>query len=331
MPTPFKCLLVQKDSSGIARRSVTPLTTDQLPPGDVLIRVEHSSLNYKDALAATGRPGVSKLNPLVPGIDAAGIVVESASPNFQSGQSVAITGFGFGVEQFGGYAEYARAPADWVVPLPAGLSPRESMIMGTAGFTAAMSVFALERHSVLPGGGPILVTGASGGVGTIAVALLAKAGYEVHAASGKTAAADLLKQLGAARLLNREAVLDSSTRPMLTAHWAGAIDTVGGPILATVVRSIQPRGCVACCGLTAGADLPLTVYPFILRGVTLAGIDSVFCPMPERLALWARLASDWKILDLERLVSKTVALDQLDEPINAILAGQITGRVVVKP
>lgn len=298
--------------------------------GDVLLRVEWSSLNYKDALSATGHPGVSKTFPHVPGIDAAGTIAESSDPRFAPGDKAIVTGFDFGAGRWGGYSEFARVPADWVVPLPAGLSPREAMIYGTAGFTAGMSLEALEAHEIRPAAGPIIVTGSSGGVGTIAVALSAKAGYDVEAATGKQSAHELLARLGAKRVLGRDEVRDTSARPLLAARWAGAIDTVGGEILATVIRSTESGGCVTCCGLTAGADLPLTVYPFILRGVQLIGIESAYYPRAKRIALWQKLAGPWKPGNLDQIVNQTVGLDGLEPAIQAILKGQITGRVLVE-
>lgn len=330
MTATFRCLVVRKSAEGAVSRRVEELPVGDLPSGEVLIRVEWSSLNYKDALAATGNPGVCKTFPHVPGIDAAGAVVESTAERFRPGDKVLVTGFDFGAGRWGGYAEIARVPADWIVPLPAGLAPRESMIFGTAGFTAGMSLEALEAHEIRPAAGPILVTGASGGVGTLAVALLAKAGYEVEAATGKESSGELLTRLGAKRILSRADVLDTSPRPLLRSRWAGAIDTVGGQILATLLRSTQPGGCVTACGLTAGADLPLTVYPFILRGVQFIGIESGFYPLAKRIALWSKLAGPWKPDDLEQFVNQTVGLDELKPPIQAILQGQITGRTLVQ-
>jgi acrylyl-CoA reductase (NADPH) len=330
MTATFRCLVVRKSADGVVSRRVEELPVGDLPSGEVLIHVEWSSLNYKDALAATGHPGVSKTFPHVPGIDAAGTVIESTAERFRPGDKVLVTGFDFGAGRWGGYAEFARVPADWIVPLPAGLTPRESMIFGTAGFTAGMSLEALEAHEIRPAAGPILVTGASGGVGALAVALLAKAGYEVEAATGKESARELLTRLGAKRILSRADVLDTSPRPLLRSRWAGAIDSVGGQILATVLRSTQSGGCVTACGLTAGADLPLTVYPFILRGVQLIGIESGFYPLTKRIALWSKLAGPWKPDDLEKFVNQTAGLDELDPPIQAILNGQITGRTLVQ-
>lgn len=330
MADTFRSFLVRKSADGKFQQSLERLSAADLPPGEVLIRVEWSSLNYKDALSATGHPGVTKTFPHVPGIDAAGTVAESSDSRYRTGDKVLVTGFDFGAGRWGGYAEFARVPADWVVPLPPGLTARESMIYGTAGFTAGMSLEALERHEIHPDAGPIVVTGASGGVGTVAVALLAKAGYEVEAVSGKPAARELLTRLGAKGILTREEAVDTSPRPLLAARWAGAIDTVGGKILATVLRSTKPGACVTACGLTAGVELPTTIYPFILRGVQLIGIESAYYPMPKRIALWSQLAGPWKPDSLEQFVNQTVRLEDLNAPIEAILQGQITGRVLVE-
>jgi acrylyl-CoA reductase (NADPH) len=324
----FACYLVEKSSEGVVSGAVRRRPLADLPEGDVLVRVSHSSLNYKDALAATGLPGVVRNFPHVPGIDAAGTVAQSASPDFSPGQPVLVTGYELGAPRWGGWAEYVRVPAGWIVPLPLSLSPREAMVYGTAGFTAAQSVLALEHNGVAPGSGEVVVTGASGGVGSIAVALLAKLGYTVVAVSGKPAAHDLLKRLGAAKIVGREEVRDTSDRPLLTARWAGAIDTAGGATLSTLLRSIRNEGCVAACGLVDSGELPITVYPFILRGVTLAGIGSAGCPMPRRLEVWRRLAGPWKLSLPGELVT-TIGLPEVDEYVPRILAGQIVGRTVI--
>lgn len=323
----FSCFLVTKSADGQISRSVVSRPASELPPGELLVRVSYSSLNYKDALAASGHPGVVRKFPHVPGIDAAGFVVESASPRFAAGDEVIVTGFELGADRWGGYAELIRVQADWAMKPPTGISLRENMIFGTAGFTAAMCVEAIELQGIQPSAGDVVVTGASGGVGSVAVGLLAKRGFRVVAVSGKPQTTEMLKKLGAAEVMPREAVVDQSAKPVLNARWAAAVDTVGGETLATIVRSTKPRGCVAACGLVGGTDLPLTIYPFILRGVTLAGIDSVWYPIQRRAAIWSMLTS--AKLPLESLVTE-VSLDELEPKIQDILAGKIVGRVIVK-
>lgn len=324
----FKAFLVTKTDEHQFTKSVAERVLDELPQGDVLIRVHYSSLNYKDALSANGHPGVTKKFPHVPGIDAAGTVVSSTVPQFQQDAPVIVTGFDLGMNTWGGFAEYIRVPADWVVPLPLGLTLRESMILGTAGFTAALCVHALEQNGINPLSGKILVTGATGGVGSIAVSILSKLGYSVVAATGKSSHHDFLKSLGATSIVERADVDDQSGKPLLKERWAGVVDTVGGNTLATVVKATKYDGCVAACGLVGGAELGTTVYPFILRGVRLVGIDSVQCPMQRRLSVWKKLASDWKPAHLDELVS-TINLSQLPEQIDTILQGQSVGRVLV--
>lgn len=328
LPETFKCYLISKDADAKVHGEMAQRSLNELPPGEVVVRVAYSSLNYKDALAATGHPGVNKVFPHVPGVDLAGQVAESGVYEFVEGDRVLATGFDLGSNRWGGFAEYASLPEDWIVPLPPGLSLRESMILGTAGFTAGLCVDALQKHGVEPTGGEVVVTGASGGVGSMAVAILAKLGYPVAAVTGKTTAHEYLKELGARRILGRQEVDNRSGRPLLHAHWAGAVDTVGGNILATVLRETKHGGCVAACGLTAGDDLPVTVYPFILRGVTLAGIDAAWGPIPLRHQIWDRLAAEWKPDNLEKMAS-FIELPELPPRIDAILAGQITGRVVI--
>lgn len=328
IPESMRCLLVTKGSDGAIHRAVTTRQTNELPEGDVVVRVQFSALNYKDALAATGHPGVVSRFPHVPGVDAAGEVVQSTSSKFKPGDNVIVTSFELGAGCWGGYAEFIRVPADWVVPLPAGLTSRESMILGTAGLTVAMCLEAIERQGIGPGDGAVVVTGASGGVGSMAVSILAKAGYQVVAATGKPAA-ELLKRMGAADVVGRDAISDASGKPLLKSKWKAAIDTVGGSVLSTVLRSMQPGGCVAACGLVGGVDLPVTVYPFILRGVTLAGIDSAHYPAEKRPAIWQKLAGQWKPKLLEEIATE-VALEDLEPKIADILAGRVTGRVVVR-
>ena len=325
----FLGLMIRRNDEEVTAR-VESIPVADLPPGDVLIRVEWSSLNYKDALACQAHPGVVRSLPHIPGIDAAGEVVASESAEFQAGESVLVTGYDLGAGQWGGFAQMVRVPADWVVPLPAGLSLKQSMIYGTAGFTAAQAVMAIQRAGIQPDAGEVIVTGSTGGVGSLSVALLSKLGYRTAAVTGKSDRADWLRELGATQVLPREEVNDESDRPMLSARWAAAIDTVGGNPLATLVRSMRHRGCVAACGLAAGQDLPLTVHPFILRGVTLSGIDSAKCPRDSRLEIWRRLAAEWRIDALEA-VSREVALDQVAEEATRMLSGQIAGRTLVCP
>ena len=328
MPDDLKCFCVTRDgeqiSSGITRRPMS-----ELPPGDVLVQVRYSSLNFKDALAATGNPGIVRKFPHVPGIDAAGIVAESSSPDLPVGTEVVVTGRELGVERWGGWAEYIRVPAAWVLKRPHGLTLEEAMILGTAGFTAAQSLLAVRSHGVRPADGEIVVTGATGGVGSLAVKLLASQGYKVVAVSGKSDRAAWLMEHGASEVIDRAAFVDASKRPLLSARWAGAVDTVGGETLATVIRSTSHRGCVAACGVVGGAELPLTVFPFILRGVTLAGIDSAWCPDDRRRVIWELLSTTWKPKDLSS-VAESVDLADVGTAVDRILKGQIAGRVVVR-
>ncbi len=321
--------MVVREAGGIFLPEIVRRKPGDLPAGEVLVRVGWSSLNYKDALSVSGNRGVTRSYPHTPGIDAAGTVSHSLDPSFAVGSRVIVTGYGLGTDTAGGFAGYIRVPAGWVVPLPGNLTLREAMIFGTAGFTAAQCVERLQALGAKPGGGEVLVTGASGGVGSFAVALLARGGYRVCASTGKTSAADYLRGLGAAQVLPRNEVLDTSERPLLKRRWAAAVDTVGGPILATVLRSVEQGGAVVACGNAASPSLSLTVYPFILRGITLSGIDSSSCPMPERRRIWARLAGEWKIDQLAAIASEC-ALEQLPEWIERMLAGEITGRIVVR-
>lgn len=329
LPETFRCYLVTKDDQGNVAGAMTERRLDELPQGEVLIRVAYSSLNYKDALAAKGHPGVNRVFPHVPGVDAAGTVVQSGVYEFVEGDPVLVTGFDMGANRWGGYAEYVRVPHDWVVPLPHGLTPRESMILGTAGLTAGFCVDALQKHDVTPDRGRVVVTGASGGVGSFAVAILARLGYRVAAVTGKASAREYLESLGAAEILPRDAVDDRSGKPLLSRRWAGAVDAIGGNALSTLLRSMELGGCVAACGNAAGVEVPLTVFPFILRGVTLAGIDAAWCPIPLRHETWRRLADPWKPDGLERF-AQFVELADLPPMFDAILAGRVTGRVVVR-
>lgn len=309
---------------------VETVSPDALPPGDVLVDVSHSSLNYKDGLAVTGRGKIVRAPfPFVPGIDLVGTVRESASSRWQPGEAVILTGWGTGEERWGGFAEQARADACHLVRLPDGLTPAWAMAMGTAGFTAMLSVLALEANGVLPGGKPVAVTGASGGVGSVATALLAHAGYTVHAATGTASAHDYLRGLGAAEIVHRDALATPPDNPMGPGTWAGAVDSVGGATLATLLATTDRRGCVAACGLAGGHTLETTVFPFILRGVTLAGIDSNTAPADLREAAWARLAHAVAAGALDAVEQTTIALDEVPAWAERIVAGDTTGRVVV--
>ncbi|HSO20562.1 MAG TPA: YhdH/YhfP family quinone oxidoreductase [Desulfosarcina sp.] len=323
----FKALVVSAGEDNAYKREILQRRVDDLPDGDVLIRVNYSSLNYKDALSAVGNKGVTRSYPHTPGIDAAGTVAQSRVERFKAGDPVLVTGYDLGMNTAGGFGQFVRVPAEWVVPLPAGLSLKESMIYGTAGFTAGMGVYFLTE-TVKPQDGPVLVTGATGGVGSVSVAVLARLGYSVAAVTGKTAEEAFLKRIGASRIVDRADAADTSGRPLLKGQWAGVVDTVGGEILATAIKSTQAWGTVTCCGNVASPDLPLTVFPFILRGVRLIGIDSQNCPMDLRLKVWENLSGPWKIEGLDRLCTE-ISPDRLSENIDLILKGRQTGRVVV--
>lgn len=309
-------------------RSVQRLSPDTLPDGSLTVQVAYSSLNYKDALSATGNPGVTKSYPHTPGIDAAGTVTASSDRRFNVGDEVIVTSYDLGMNTPGGFGELVRVPADWAVPLPAGLTLREAMALGTAGFTAGLCLDALLNYGLTPQNGPVVVTGASGGVGSVAVALLAHLGFEALASTGTEAAHSWLKELGAAEIIPREALSEASPKPLLGSRFAGAVDTVGGAVLSNVVKSLTYRGAAAACGLVAGPELSLSVFPFILRGVSLLGIDSAACPMDVRRRVWEKLAGAWKV-DLDK-VTREVTLDELSGVIDEILAGQTQGRVLVK-
>lgn len=302
---------------------------DDLPKGDVLIKVKYSSLNYKDVLSSIGNRGVTKKYPHTPGIDAAGTVVESFSEEFKAGETVIVTSYDLGMNTSGGFGQYIRVPKEWVVRMPENLSPRESMVFGTAGFTAALSVYRLIDYGITPDMGRILVSGATGGVGSIAVSILTKAGFDVVAVNGVVDEKDFLLKIGAKEVISIEEATDSTGKPLLKGLWAGGIDTIGGDILATTIKSTNPDGAVTCCGNVGSHDLPLNVYPFILRGVTLMGIDSQNCPMPIRLKVWHTIASEWKLEHLELLTTE-IPLDGLSERIELILQKKHKGRTIVR-
>lgn len=322
----FKAILIEKDDAGY-RAQLTELADDALPEGDVTVRVAYSTLNYKDGLAITGKGPVVRKFPMVPGIDLAGTVEASSHPDVAVGDAVVLNGWGVGEGHWGGLAQRARLKGDWLVPLPAAFTARQAMSIGTAGYTAMLCVMALERHGVTPDQGEILVTGANGGVGSVAVAVLAKLGYTVVASTGRPDEADFLKTLGAAEIIDR-ATLNAPGKPLARERWAGAVDTVGSHTLANVCASTRYRGTVAACGLAQGMDFPSTVAPFILRGVTLAGIDSVMAPRAERLEAWQRLGRDLDVAKLE-LITSEIGLSEVIDTAGRLMAGQVRGRVVV--
>lgn len=322
----FKGILIDKDDTGY-RATLAELDEAQLPAGEVTVKVDYSTLNYKDGLAITGKSPVVRSFPMVAGIDLAGTVEASDSPVFKTGDKVLLNGWGVGETHWGGLAQKARLKADWLIPLPAGFTPRQAMAIGTAGYTAMLSVLALERNGVTPDKGQVLVTGANGGVGSFAIALLARLGYQVAASTGRPQEADYLKRLGASEIIDRASLAEPG-RPLGKERWAGAIDSVGSHTLANVCAGIRYGGAVAACGLAQGMDFPASVAPFILRGVTLAGIDSVMRPKADRIEAWERLARD---LDLALLdaITREISLEEALPVARELLDGQVRGRVVV--
>jgi len=325
LPDSFRALVAEKQDDDVAR-GIQDLRADDLPDGDTVVRVDWSSVNYKDALAVSPKGRVAQISPLVPGVDLAGTVVEGEG----EGSEVIVHGHDLGVAHHGGFAEYARVPGEWVVPLPDGLSSRQAMALGTAGFTAALSVQRLEEHGVSPDDGPVLVLGASGGVGSTAVGILAARGFEVVAATGKEDEADWLRELGASEVLSREETSEESKKPMESERWAAVVDPVGGAATAYALRTTRYGGAVASSGLTGGTDLHTTIFPFILRSVSLLGVDSVGTPLAERRAVWERLASDLRPRGLEDRITREVSLDDVDSLLDDVLAGKARGRTVVR-
>ena len=326
--TIFKALVVEKTPDKQFVREIRERDINDLPPGDLVVRVHYSSLNYKDALSSTGHPGVTRQFPHTPGIDAAGEVLSCQSGAFSPGEKVIVTGYDLGMETDGGWGQLIRIPSEWALRLPEGLSLQESMALGTAGFTAGLSVLKLEQAGVRPDQGDILVTGATGGVGSIAVSILAGAGYRVVASTGKEADTEYLKGLGAAQVISRDMVAAGAEKAVLAERWGGVVDVVGGTTLVAALKSTKYGGAVTCCGLVGSPELSLNVYPFILRGVSLIGIDSVQCPRELRAEVWKRLASTWKPARLAEVVTEC-ALQGVEPMIQAILKGGVTGRVVV--
>ena len=324
----FKAMVIEETVDGEFVREIKDKSLEELPQGEVLVRVHYSSLNYKDGLSATGNRGVTKNYPHTPGVDAAGVVEESLSDAFKPDDKVIVTSYDLGMNTPGGFGQYIRVPAAWVVPLPDNLSLKESMAYGTAGLTAGFCILRLQEHGITPDQGEILVTGATGGVGSFAVAMLAGIGYQVVAVTGKMDEKQFLIDLGAKEVISRDEAIDTSGKPLLKGRWAGVVDTVGGDILSTAIRSTRLHGAVTCCGNVASPDLPINVYPFILRGIALVGIDSQSCPMDMRRKTWQKIASEWKLADLDRQTS-VCSLEDLGAEIDRILAGKQKGRVIV--
>ncbi|WP_428910161.1 NADPH:quinone oxidoreductase family protein [Niallia sp. Krafla_26] len=326
----FKALVVNKTEEDFSV-NIERLTLDQLSHGEVFIKVLYSGINYKDALATIPDGNIVHSYPFVPGVDLAGVVVSSDDPRFHEGDEVIATSYEIGVSHFGGYSEYARIPAQWVLPLPKNLTLKEAMIYGTAGFTAALSVFKLEESGVTPDKGKVLVTGATGGVGSLATAMLAKKGYEVVASTGKDTEHDFLKNLGATEIISREEVVGDKVKALDKQLWAAAVDPVGGQTLAAILSKIQYGGAAAVSGLTGGPKVPTTVFPFILRGIQLLGIDSVFCPMDTRIKVWGKMANEYKpSTNLLQSIEKEISFDELPDHLPLLLKGSARGRFVVK-
>jgi len=325
----YKAFIIRENEDGSFSRAIEDKTIDQLPEGEVLIQVKYAALNYKDALSSTGHKGISGTFPHTPGVDACGVVVECSTDDFEQGDKVIVTSYDFGMNTSGGFQEFIRVPAHWPVKKPSALSLEESMVLGTGGFTAALSLYKMEQNDQTPAMGKILVTGSTGGVGSMAVAILALNGYEIIAATGKTSAHAYLKQLGATEIIDREAVNDQSGRPLLRNGWAGAIDTVGDNTLATCIKACGRNGSIAVCGLVASPKLETTVYPFILNGVNVLGIETAETPRHIRLKIWELLATTWKPKQLDEM-KKIISLSQLEPHIDAMLEGNSKGRVVVK-
>jgi acrylyl-CoA reductase (NADPH) len=323
----FKAIRIDKADKGTTA-ALAQFDEAELMDGDVTVRVEWSTLNYKDGLALTGKAPVVRRFPMIAGIDFAGTVEQSSHPQWKAGDKVVCTGWGMGETHLGAYAEKARVKGDWLVALPQGLSARDAMAIGTAGFTAMLSVLALEKHGLSPKSGPVVVTGAAGGVGSVATAVLSKLGYHVIASTGRASEADYLKEIGAAEIIDRNE-LSAAAKPLAKERWAGGVDSVGSTTLANLLSMTKYGGAIAACGLAAGMDLPSSVAPFILRGVCLLGIDSVMCPIEPRKAAWQRLASD---LDRTKLseITHEIPLEEVSEWGAKILAGQVRGRIVVK-
>ncbi|MCM3124600.1 acryloyl-CoA reductase [Mesobacillus sp. AQ2] len=325
----FKAFMVNKNEQDFSAE-VKTIQLEDLPEGDVLIKVAYSSVNFKDGLASIPNGKIVRSYPFIPGIDLAGTVVRSDDSRFNEGDEVIATSYEIGVSHYGGYSEYARIPGDWIVPLPEGLTLKEAMVFGTAGFTAALSVHRLEENGLTPEKGKVLVTGASGGVGSVAVAMLAKRGYHVVASTGKESEHEYLRKIGATDIISREELVGEKIKPLDKQLWAAAVDPVGGKTLSAILSKLEYNGSVAVSGLTGGTDVPATVFPFILRGINLLGIDSVYCPMETRKLLWQRMATDLKPEGLLETIKNEVSLEELPGVLTSILKGENRGRTIVK-
>ncbi len=325
----FNALITEKVGEREFQTGLGQREIEDLPAGELLIEVQYSSLNYKDALSANGNPGVTRNFPHTPGIDAVGIVKESANDSFSVGDGVIVTGYDLGMETDGGLAEFIRVPATWALPLPSGLSARDAMVLGTAGLTAGLCVNKLLQAGATASEGKVVVTGATGGVGSVAVALLAKLGFDVVASTSKTSQHDLLKTLGASEIIDRESLSEAQRKPVLKQQWQNAVDCVGGDTLVNLLKSLGHSGSVACCGLVGSADLPATVLPFILRDVNLLGVDSVEIPLAKKRHIWEKFSGDWKLECLDQLATE-IELAQVPEYLDRIMKGENIGRTVVR-
>jgi acrylyl-CoA reductase (NADPH) len=329
MTKTFRAFVVNKTDSDFSA-GFQELSTDKLPEGEVLIRIAYSGVNYKDGLASIPEGKIVSKYPFVPGIDVAGVVVESSDPNIKEGDEVIAMSFELGVSHYGGYSEYARVKAEWVIPLPAGLTLKEAMSLGVAGFTAALSIYQMEKNGLKPQNGPVLVTGATGGVGSIGIDILHKRGYTVAASTGKASEHAYLKELGVSEILSREETSAESKRPMEKERWAGSLDSVGGSTLAYLIRTTAIHGSIASYGNTGGVNFSTTVFPFILRGVNLLGIDSPHCPMELRRHIWQKLASDYKPTRLLDLIASEAPFEELPQALSTVLKGGTRGRKVIR-
>jgi acrylyl-CoA reductase (NADPH) len=329
MSTAFRAFVVNKTGEGFTS-GFKELTQADLPPGEVLIKVAYSSVNYKDGLASIPEGKIVRSYPFVPGIDLAGVVVESSDNRFKTGDEVIATSYELGVSHYGGFSEYARVKADWIVPLPAGLTLKEAMALGTAGFTAALAIHQLEKNGLKPQNGPVLVTGATGGVGSVGISILSNLGYTVVASTGKSSEHDYLRELGASEIISSEETSAESNRPLEKERWAGSLDSVGGNTLAYLIRTTKYAGSIAAYGNTGGTNLNTTVFPFILRAINLLGIESVNCPMELRDQLWHRLASNYKPRHLLDMIGHEVPFEELPQALATILKGGSRGRTLIK-